>query len=144
MNGIKILLIIAFLAMWLWAFRNRRRAGLRAGARVVIAVLVLGAITAVLEPDLTTKLANKVGVVRGTDLVLYVLVVVFAATSAGMYFRFKDLEQKFVELVREISLRNPAPPLSLDDNDGIARVIGMPVPPEPSDDDDESSSRRHA
>ena len=73
---------------------------MRAGIKIAAVTLAVVAVAAVADPSLTQDLANLVGVTRGTDLMLYVLVVVFAFTQAGTYFRFKELEMRFARAVR--------------------------------------------
>ena len=63
------------------------------------------AITSIVDPNLTVDAAHAVGVTRGTDLVLYVLVVVFVFTSIGTYFRFREQERRFVQVVRASAIR---------------------------------------
>jgi small membrane protein len=106
MNLIKILLILSFVALFVWAFRNRSRVGLRAGARLFAVVLTAAAIVSILLPNLLQRLADLVGVTRGTDLLLYGLVVVFVSTTVGSYFRFRDLERRLAELVRADAIRD--------------------------------------
>lgn len=106
MTAIKFLLVATFLGALIWGFRNRGRVGIRAGARVLIVGLTGVAIASVIDPDIPQMAATAVGVTRGTDLVLYVLVVVFILTSAGMYFRFRDLERRMADLVRATAIQN--------------------------------------
>lgn len=106
MNAIKILLIVSFVVMFVWAFRHRGSAGLRAGTRVFAVVLTASAIVSILAPQLLQWLADRVGVTRGTDLMLYTLIVVFVATTVGMYFRFRDLERKLAAVVRAAAIRD--------------------------------------
>ena len=73
---------------------------MRAGIKIAAVTLAVVAVVAVADPSLTQDLANLVGVTRGTDLMLYVLVVVFAFSQAGTYFRFKELEMRFARAVR--------------------------------------------
>ena len=73
---------------------------MRAGIKIAAVTLAVVAVAAVADPSLTQDLANLVGVTRGTDLMLYVLVVVFAFTQPGTYFRFKELEMRFARAVR--------------------------------------------
>lgn len=104
MNAIKPLLIICFLGLVLWAFRYRSRVGLRAGIRLVTLVLATAAIASVIDPHLTQDLADAVGVARGTDLVLYALVVFFAFSAVGVFFRFRELEQRMAQVVRSVAI----------------------------------------
>lgn len=106
MNLIKLLLIFSFLGALLWAFRNRARVGLRAGLRVVAVLLTTAAVASIIDPAVPQRAADLVGVTRGTDLVLYLLVVVFVLTTIGTYFRFREQERRFVELVRASALRD--------------------------------------
>lgn len=64
------------------------------------------AIASIINPNITQHAANMLGVTRGTDLVLYVLIVVFMATSLGMYFRFKELERRLAQIVRANAIRD--------------------------------------
>lgn len=104
MSAIKIILILAALLLLLLAFRHRQRVGLKAGWRVLSVLLVLAAIVFVIDPDIPQTLAEAVGVTRGTDLILYVLIVVFFFTTLGLYFRSRENEQRLVELARAIAI----------------------------------------
>ncbi len=97
---IKPLLILCVVGLLVWAFRNRARVGMRAGMKVAGLLLTAFAIAAIVDPGLTQALADVVGVTRGTDLLLYVLVVVFAFAAVAGYFRFRDLENRLVDVVR--------------------------------------------
>lgn len=106
MNGIKVVLVTSFLLLLVWAFRNRRRVGLQAGGRLVaVSVLVL-AIASVLDPDLTQWMAERLGVTRGTDLVLYLFIVVASVAAVVGRLRVRDLEQRLTEVVRVMALRD--------------------------------------
>lgn len=104
MPAIKIILILAALGLLLVAFRNRQRVGLKAGWRVLSVLLVIAAIVFVIDPDIPQALANAVGVTRGTDLILYVLIVVFFFTTLGLYFKSRAQDQRLVELARAIAI----------------------------------------
>jgi hypothetical protein len=106
MNAIKFVLIAGFLVLLTWAFRNRRRVGLRAGTRIGAVLLTAVAITSILDPGLAQSLANHLGVTRGTDLLLYVLIMTYILTSAGGYFRSRDLERRLAEVVRAEAIRD--------------------------------------
>ena len=72
--------------------------------RVALIVFVLFAVASVLFPDVWNTLANLVGVGRGTDLLLYVLIVVFLGYMATSYRRFRGLEFQITQLARRIAL----------------------------------------
>jgi hypothetical protein len=105
MTWIKILLIVSFLALLGWGFRHRAHVGLRAGMRLAAIALTGAAIASIINPNLTTSAANLVGVTRGTDLVLYLFIVIFIATSIGTYFRFREQDRRLVEVVRASAIR---------------------------------------
>jgi hypothetical protein len=106
MTAIKFVLVALLVTLLLWAFRNRRRVGMRAAARVGLVVLIAIAIGSVLDPNITTTVAHHFGVGRGADLVLYLLVVAFGFTAAGLYFRSRDLERKLDLVVRQVAIRD--------------------------------------
>lgn len=106
MKIIKIVLTVSSTIIFLWAFRNRYRVELRAGARIFAFLLTALAIISILIPNVTQELADIVGVTRGTDLLLYVLVVVFAATSTGTYFRFREVDRTLASIVRANAIRD--------------------------------------
>ena len=70
--------------------------------------MVLAGIIAVLWPDLTTVAANAVGVGRGTDLVLYLLVMVFAYAALTTAQKIHRLQHDITVLTRELALLQPA------------------------------------
>lgn len=105
---IKILLIAAAIAIGLVVLRERASGHHVLIRRVIGLVVVLLAIVAVLWPMLTTYVANAVGVGRGTDLVLYVLVVVFVFNAVAMTQRIHGLEQTVAVLVRELAIDRAA------------------------------------
>ena len=106
MTLIKIFLVLSFVALLGWGFRNRTRVGLRAGMRIIALILTGMAIVSIIEPSITTKVANRVGVARGTDLVLYIFIVIFVATTIGTYFRFRAQERRLVDIVRAMAIRD--------------------------------------
>lgn len=100
MNVIKLILIVCFLGLLAWAFRNRNRVGLRAGIRIGAVLLTAFAVTAIADPALTQSLAHLVGVADGADLLLYTAVVTFACIAMAGYFRYRTLEIRLAQTVR--------------------------------------------
>ena len=101
---IKILLLGALTAA-AYTLMHGRRTALTLLVRRTIGLLaiLLGAV-AVLFPGLVTRVANEVGVGRGTDLLLYLLCVTFLFTTIGLHMRLAAMHDKFVELSRRIAL----------------------------------------
>lgn len=101
---IKIILIAAAIAIGVLVLRERVSGQHVLLRRAIGLVVVALAIVAVLWPMLTTYVANALGVGRGTDLVLYVLVVVFVFNAVAMTQRIHGLEQTVAVLVRELAI----------------------------------------
>src|SRR6266576_3859132 len=101
---IQALLIAAFVAVLIWALQNRSATRLRAWKNLLLVMFIAFAAVAIIWPQTLTDVAHLVGVGRGTDLLLYVLVVSFVFFVLSVYLKFKDLEQRYVKLARHISL----------------------------------------
>ena len=67
-------------------------------------LFVIAGVYAVLRPNDTTVVAHWLGVDRGTDLMLYALIIAFLFTTLSTYMRFKDLELRYARLARAIAL----------------------------------------
>lgn len=102
---IKILLISGILSAVLFALRSAGSTTFLAVRRLGLLVFAGAAAGSVIFPEALTWLANRVGVGRGTDLVLYGLVVAFLFVSLGLHQRIQHLEDKVVRLTRELALR---------------------------------------
>ena len=110
MNWIQVLLIASIIALLVFLLRSRRRAQSRAWVKVGYVAFVLTGIYAVLRPNDTTVVAHWVGVDRGTDLMLYALIIAFVFTTLSAYMRFKDLELRYARLARAIALEGAKKP----------------------------------
>lgn len=106
MHLIKIILVVAVVGCVLLAFRNRNRVGMRAGARIGALLLAMFAIASIIDTDIPQTVADHVGVTRGTDLILYGLVIVFVLTSVGLYLRSREVERKLATIVRVSAIRD--------------------------------------
>lgn len=101
---IKVLLIAGALGFGVLILRQRPGGHHLVLRRLAgLTVVVLG-VVAILWPILTTRIANAVGVQRGTDLVLYGLAMIFMYTAAALSQRIADLERTVTLLVRELAL----------------------------------------
>lgn len=101
--AIQILLIIAVVAVVLRLVSNRgdRTKAMR---RIGMMLFALFAAYSIVFPATWTAMARFVGVGRGTDLLLYVLVVAFLAFTMNTYLRFRDMETRYTRLARRIAL----------------------------------------
>jgi hypothetical protein len=103
-HWIQVLLIVAIVALF-GLLRSRTSAKSRAWVKVGYVGFVFAGVYAVLRPDDTTVVAHWLGVARGTDLMLYVLIIVFIFTTLSSYMRFKDLELRYARLARAVALQ---------------------------------------
>jgi small membrane protein len=108
--AIKLLLLLSFAGLAVAAARLGPSPRHLAVRRLLGTALLVVSGVAVLFPTLVTDLARALGVGRGTDLVLYVFVVVSAVTWLGMYRRVTELEGRLTRLVRSQALATPEHP----------------------------------
>jgi hypothetical protein len=106
---IQALLIITVVAVVARLFRSR---GARSQAIRRLGLLLFAgfAVVSILFPAVWNKLAVMVGVGRGTDMVLYALVVAFLSFTVTTYVRFRELETRYTKLARRLALDEAAVP----------------------------------
>lgn len=107
---VQALLLATTILLVLYFLTNRRKARAKAGVKLGFVLLVLLAIWAVLRPDDVTVVAQAVGVARGTDLMLYVLIMAFGFTTLSTWIRFREQELRYAQLARAIALQNVVRP----------------------------------
>jgi len=103
---VQALLLATTILLVLYFLTNRRKARAKAGVKLGFVVLVL----LVLRPDDVTVVAQAVGVARGTDLMLYVLIMAFGFTTLSTWIRFREQELRYAQLARAIALQNAVRP----------------------------------
>ena len=81
-----------------------RRAIGRVAAAIILAILAGGIVFSV-KPDLTTALAHRLGINRGTDLLLYVLILAVIYGFIAIYLKLRRVRRELTLLVREIAIR---------------------------------------
>ncbi|MFD9125786.1 DUF2304 domain-containing protein [Kitasatospora sp. NPDC059571] len=101
---IQLLLIAGSLSVALMFIRRWNAAHTRAWKRIAFSLFVLANIYAVLRPTDVTWVANRLGVGRGTDLVLYLMVIAMAFLALNTYLRFRELEKKLTDLARTVAI----------------------------------------
>jgi hypothetical protein len=73
--------------------------------RGFVCLALAGAALSVVFPNSLSWIANKVGVGRGADLLLYMLTTAFMLVSVVLFRRLADLERKYVTLARTLAIR---------------------------------------
>jgi len=104
---IKSLLTLSLLACLLYFYVNR------AQLRVLVLpvfVMILGGVYLVWVPDHATVLAQKLGVGRGADLLLYGWVIVSFAVILMLHVRERHALTVITEIVRAVAVDNPRLP----------------------------------
>ena len=103
---VQVVLVIAALAALVYFVRSGQNVGIRASKRVAFGAFVLVNIYAVLRPEDVTTLARFLGVGRGTDLVVYLLVMAFVFGMLNSYLRDREISQHLTNLARQVAVRD--------------------------------------
>ncbi len=101
---IQLLLIAGAVSLAFIFIRRWDAANTRAWKRIAFSLFVLVNIYAVLRPTDVTWVAHKLGVGRGTDLVLYVMVLAMGFLTLNTFLRFRSLEKKLTDLARTVAI----------------------------------------
>ena len=107
---IESLLLLAAVILAIYFLTHRRKAQAKAGVKLGFVAFFIAAIWAILRPDDLTVIANFLGVDRGTDLLLYALVVAFMFTTLSTWIRFREHEVRYARLARAVALQNAVAP----------------------------------
>ena len=97
-------LLLVLLTLLCWAyfrfFRSRSR------DRIVVLAVFAASVTFVLVPSWTSVLANKVGVGRGVDLVIYLAIVLMGFICLMLYSQLRQLRAQVTMLARDSAIRS--------------------------------------
>jgi small membrane protein len=102
---IRVILLACVVATLVLFVRGQHGQRLRANKRIAFFAFLAVNAYAVLRPEDVMTLAIKLGVGRGADLVLYLLVVCFIFATLNMYLRQRQLEQRLADVTRALALR---------------------------------------
>ena len=116
MTGIQLLLLtgIAFISLY-FIFRLKKKLL----DLVMLMIMIITAVVFILWPDFTTRIAQKVGVGRGADLIFYLSILIFWFVVLKLYARIRQLEKSFTQIIREDAITKastPAPLIPADDS----------------------------
>jgi small membrane protein len=101
---IKFLLVPAVILAVVLSLRSRHSLRGQARRKIFAGLTVIAGVVAVVSPGIPQRLADLVGVDRGTDLLLYVLAVVIIYSVGSNSARFREQETGLVRLAREVAL----------------------------------------
>ncbi|MGH3734365.1 MAG: DUF2304 domain-containing protein [Micromonosporaceae bacterium] len=102
---IQVLLLVAVAGLLFGFIRWQHGVRLQAGKRLAFFGFLALNVWAVLRPDDVTYVAQRLGVGRGADLLLYLLVVAFIFVVLNFYLRFRDMGDRLTDLARAVALR---------------------------------------
>lgn len=126
---IKILLLVGIVLI-AWAFlRSAPGSRGRAVRTLGVWAFALVAALSVLFPEVLTRIAKFVGVGRGTDLVLYALVIVVLAAMATSYRTNKAQTIQLTRIARRLALDEAQPQIEA----ANARAASSPHSPTQED-----------
>ena len=101
--GIKIILIIPLLVVIFMLLKNIQNNTLY---RSMLTLIVGIGIFFIFFPNLTTFIANKVNVGRGTDLLIYLFIILFFIVSMLLYSKMRKIEATQTSIIRYLSLQS--------------------------------------
>ncbi|MDY5589211.1 MAG: DUF2304 domain-containing protein [Arcanobacterium sp.] len=139
---IKIILIAAVLVIAYFLVRSTANTKNVALRRLLLLAFVALAVISIIFPNLTTTVANLVGVGRGVDLLLYLLIIAFLSYAVVSYRRINILEWKITDLARELTIARSHPENLTSKEFTNSAVIPQepPTPPTPAASPESSSA----
>jgi hypothetical protein len=84
---------------------DRRRRTASPGFWIIRCLVWIAAGTAIARPQLVQEVATAIGIHRGTDLVLYLFVLLFLVTSFYFYWQKVTLQRQITVLVRHLAIQ---------------------------------------
>lgn len=103
---IQIVLVVAALAALTYFVRRSHNVRIRASKRLAFGAFIIVNIYAVLRPADVTWIARQVGIGRGADLILYLLVGAFVFGMVNSYLRDRELTEALTDLARKVAIRD--------------------------------------
>ena len=110
---VQLVLVVAVLVVSLALMRGGSNARHLAVRRMLLMIFAVVAALSVFFPDALTRVAQFLGIGRGTDLVLYGAVVSLFVFMATTYQRFRHAENALTKLSRRIAIDEAPKPWEL-------------------------------
>lgn len=107
------IVLIALVVVAAFAMLRGQGARRQALRRLGLLVFAAAAVWSILMPDQLTELAQLVNVGRGTDLLLYALIVVFISYVVTRHRRDQRTAKQITALSRQLALDEAPPPRDL-------------------------------
>lgn len=103
---VQVIFIVFILFALIRTLRRFREGNLSLAWLVFWIFFWLGVGTVVMLPEITSRLAQIVGITRGVDLAVYASILVLFYLIFRVLVKIESLEQEITRLVREIALSN--------------------------------------
>ena len=104
---VQIILSLGLMGLALYTVSQRSRSRLIAWPMLL--VCASGEVL-VLAPDLSTEIAHRVGVGRGTDLILYCFIVATLGLIMNLHLRLHAMNDEMTEVARQVALLTAVEP----------------------------------
>lgn len=101
---VQAIVIVVALGIVMAALVGRQTHAARAWKKLALCVLALAMVVAVLFPEITNIIARAVGVGRGADLLLYLLVLAFIGYAVNNYLHQQRERETIHRLARKLAL----------------------------------------
>jgi hypothetical protein len=101
---IQLILLASIALVTVLLGRSTSNARHMAFRRLFLVLFVVASAAAILFPAALSRIANALGVGRGTDLLLYILVIAFIGSLAMASRRATELGRKLTVVTRELAL----------------------------------------
>ncbi|MBT1003037.1 DUF2304 family protein [Paenarthrobacter sp. DKR-5] len=101
---VQIVLVLAVVVVSLALMRGGSNARHLAIRRIMLVLFATTAAFSIFFPEVLTFVARLMGIGRGTDLVLYALIVTVLVFMATTYQRFRHFETSLTRLARRIAI----------------------------------------
>ncbi|MQA15647.1 MAG: DUF2304 family protein [Pseudonocardiaceae bacterium] len=102
---VQVILILAAVGALAYFVRRQHNIRVRASKRIAFFLFIALNIYAVLLPQHVTWVAQQLGIGRGTDLVVYLLVVAFVFGMLNTYLRQREISDHLTDLARTMAIR---------------------------------------
>lgn len=125
---VQLVLVIAVVLVSLALMRggsNTRHLAIR---RLLLVVFAFAAALSIFIPDLLTRVAQFLGIGRGTDLVLYALIFCFFVFMSTTYQRFRQSEFALTRLARRLAIDEAPRPWLDEDRKRLQDPSNQPTP----------------
>lgn len=101
---IKAILIVALLIVTYFVIRPVKSETSLAIRRIGMFLVLMAAIFAIIFPELFNRFARAIGVMSGTNLLVYLMVIVILAQMATSYRKDAAARRKLTALARKVAL----------------------------------------